>query len=82
MNGVGAIFYNGKPKQVSSSVNGLGTIGRRDAEDEREGERSRWYGWHRDSDEEGSRWGRWHRDSDEERSQRREESEPVEGDTI
>lgn len=30
MNGVGAIFYTGSPSQVSTRMNGLGTIGKRD----------------------------------------------------
>lgn len=39
MNGVGAIFYTGSPSHVSTRMNGLGTIGKRDeshpSEDER-----------------------------------------------
>ncbi len=31
MNGVGAIFYSGSPANVSTNLNGLGAIGRRDA---------------------------------------------------
>ena len=31
MNGVGAIFYTGSPMHVSTRMNGLGTIGKRDA---------------------------------------------------
>jgi hypothetical protein len=30
MNGVGAIFYTGSPREVNTRMNGLGTIGRRD----------------------------------------------------
>ncbi|HEY6643146.1 GIN domain-containing protein [Povalibacter sp.] len=33
MNGVGAIFYTGNPSNVSTRMNGLGTIGKRDAGD-------------------------------------------------
>lgn len=33
MNGVGAIFYTGSPRRVSTRMNGLGTIGQRDAND-------------------------------------------------
>jgi hypothetical protein len=32
MNGVGAIFYSGSPRNVNTRVNGLGTIGQRDAD--------------------------------------------------
>lgn len=35
MNGVGAIFYTGSPSQVNTRMNGLGTIGQRDADDVR-----------------------------------------------
>jgi hypothetical protein len=45
MNGVGAIFYSGTPSQVNSSMNGLGTISRRDGHDESRHHR------HRDADE-------------------------------
>ncbi|MET0535491.1 MAG: DUF2807 domain-containing protein [Steroidobacter sp.] len=31
MNGVGAIFYTGSPRQVKTRMNGLGTIGQRDS---------------------------------------------------
>ena len=31
MNGVGAIFYTGSPRHVSTRMNGLGTIGQRDS---------------------------------------------------
>lgn len=31
MNGVGAIFYAGSPRNVNTHVNGLGAIGQRDA---------------------------------------------------
>lgn len=31
MNGVGAIFYTGSPRRVSTRMNGLGTIGQRDS---------------------------------------------------
>jgi hypothetical protein len=33
MNGVGAIFYTGRPSQVNTHMNGLGTISQRDAKD-------------------------------------------------
>lgn len=33
MNGVGAILYTGSPREVNTHMNGLGTIGRRDAKD-------------------------------------------------
>ena len=33
MNGVGAIFYTGSPTNVNTRMNGLGTIGQRDASD-------------------------------------------------
>jgi hypothetical protein len=39
MNGVGAIFYSGKPKQVNSWMNGLGTISRRDADGDQQAQR-------------------------------------------
>ncbi|MDY0065615.1 MAG: head GIN domain-containing protein [Steroidobacteraceae bacterium] len=34
MNGVGAILYSGDPRQVSTQMNGLGTIGRREVDDQ------------------------------------------------
>jgi hypothetical protein len=34
MNGVGAIFYTGKPREVSTHMNGLGTISQRDPKDD------------------------------------------------
>jgi hypothetical protein len=34
MNGVGAIFYAGKPREVNTRMNGLGTIAQRDPRDE------------------------------------------------
>lgn len=34
MNGVGAILYTGSPRKVSTRMNGLGTIGQREAEDD------------------------------------------------
>jgi Putative auto-transporter adhesin, head GIN domain len=37
MNGVGAILYTGSPRQVSTRMNGLGTIGQQRAEDEGRG---------------------------------------------
>ena len=33
MNGVGAIFYAGNPRNVNTRVNGLGTIGQRGSKD-------------------------------------------------
>jgi hypothetical protein len=33
MNGVGAIFYSGSPREVNTHVNGLGTIGQRNADE-------------------------------------------------
>ena len=33
MNGVGAILYTGSPREVNTHMNGLGTIGRRTAND-------------------------------------------------
>ena len=38
MNGVGAIFYTGNPTHVSTRMNGLGTIGKRDASESSDGE--------------------------------------------
>jgi hypothetical protein len=35
MNGVGAILYSGSPSEVNTRMNGLGTIGRRKADDRR-----------------------------------------------
>ncbi len=35
MNGVGAILYTGNPREVNTRMNGLGTIARRDAKDDR-----------------------------------------------
>jgi hypothetical protein len=35
MNGVGAIFYSGNPREVNTSMNGLGKIARRDPDDRR-----------------------------------------------
>lgn len=40
MNGLGAILYAGAPNEVSTRMNGLGTIGRRDIEELRRGDRS------------------------------------------
>jgi len=52
MNGIGAIFYSGSPRQVTSSMNGLGTISKRDER------RTRHRGW----DRRGER--HWDSDSD------------------
>jgi hypothetical protein len=55
VNGVGAILYTGSPRQVTSSMNGLGTIGKKD------GKRQR--GWDRDRDRIWDRQRGWN-DSD------------------
>jgi hypothetical protein len=41
MNGVGAILYSGSPREVSSSMNGLGSIGKRDEGDREQRDASR-----------------------------------------
>jgi hypothetical protein len=50
VNGVGAILYTGTPRQVNSSMNGLGTIGKKDQGRTRHRgwDRERDYGWNRD----------------------------------
>jgi hypothetical protein len=57
MNGVGAIFYSGSPRQVNSSMNGFGTISKRDER------RTRHRGWDR---------GDWGRDADSDSEPERE----------
>lgn len=37
MNGVGGILYSGSPREVNSSMNGFGTISKRDEDDDRSG---------------------------------------------
>jgi len=48
MNGVGAILYSGSPQQVNSSMNGFGTISKRDEDHDRKHKR-------RDRDEDADR---------------------------
>ena len=41
MNGVGAIFYSGSPRKVSTHMNGLGTISQRDSKEARKSDDAR-----------------------------------------
>lgn len=81
MNGIGAILYTGTPRQVNSSMNGLGTIGKQGHRGSRHG------GW----DASGHAWSRdkdWDdADSDEDAKEdaegdARDEADAQDSDTI